>query len=148
MGIVSSGVVSVPGACQEYGLLRTVGGVVIACDTKRHPTGQHPRSWADFWNVRKFPGRRALANGGSPLLAPAAALLTDGVPPDELFPMDLDRTFRAFSRQMFYDAANRQALEILPAPERADAGHLRAELAAPGRCRLESPVVGEPSTRH
>ncbi len=55
-----------------------------------------PRSWADFWDVKRFPGPRAL---GAPLGAGAygtleAALLADGVALDKLYPLDVDRAFR------------------------------------------------------
>lgn len=52
-------------------------------------------SWADFWDVQKFPGRRSLAGteGGSyPQLE--FALLADGVALDQLYPIDVDRAFR------------------------------------------------------
>jgi putative spermidine/putrescine transport system substrate-binding protein len=54
--------------------------------------GQTPSSWADFWNVKKFPGRRALRN--HPMGTLEAALLADGVPKDKLYPLDVDRAFR------------------------------------------------------
>lgn len=54
--------------------------------------GQAPSSWADFWNVGKFPGRRALRN--HPMGTLEAALLADGVPRDKLYPLDVDRAFR------------------------------------------------------
>lgn len=51
-----------------------------------------PKSWADFWDVKKFPGARALRN--HPLATLEAALLADGVAPDKLYPLDVDRAFR------------------------------------------------------
>lgn len=51
-----------------------------------------PKSWADFWDVKKFPGTRALRN--HPLATLEAALLADGVPADKLYPLDVDRAFR------------------------------------------------------
>jgi putative spermidine/putrescine transport system substrate-binding protein len=58
--------------------------------------GDKPGSWADFWDVKKFPGPRAL---GAPIAAGAygtmeIALLADGVPLDKLYPIDVDRAFR------------------------------------------------------
>ena len=41
-----------------------------------------PNSWADFWDVQKFPGRRALRN--HPFATLEAALMADGVAPDKL----------------------------------------------------------------
>ena len=51
-----------------------------------------PQSWADFWDVRRFPGPRSLFNSAPRTLA--FALLADGVPPDKLYPMDIERACR------------------------------------------------------
>jgi putative spermidine/putrescine transport system substrate-binding protein len=52
-----------------------------------------PTGWADLFDTRTFPGKRALYNRpeGGPL---EAALLADGVPADKLYPLDVDRAFR------------------------------------------------------
>jgi len=42
--------------------------------------------------VKKFPGRRALRN--HPIATLEAALMADGVAPDKLYPLDVDRAFR------------------------------------------------------
>lgn len=54
--------------------------------------GEKPKSWADFWNVQKFPGPRTMQN--SPTDNLEFALLADGVPADKLYPLDLDRAFK------------------------------------------------------
>jgi putative spermidine/putrescine transport system substrate-binding protein len=55
-------------------------------------TGAQPSSWADFWNVNKFPGRRGLQK--HPIGTLEIALMADGVEPSKLYPLDLDRAFR------------------------------------------------------
>ncbi|WP_288950887.1 ABC transporter substrate-binding protein [uncultured Paracoccus sp.] len=50
-----------------------------------------PKTWADFWDVEKFPGRRALRNYARPMLE--IALLADGVAPEDLYPLDVDRAY-------------------------------------------------------
>jgi putative spermidine/putrescine transport system substrate-binding protein len=50
-----------------------------------------PSSWADFWNVEKFPGRRGLVREAEVM---EQALLADGVLPADLFPLDMDRALR------------------------------------------------------
>lgn len=47
-----------------------------------------PESWEDFWNLEKFPGKRAISVGFY-MIEPA--LLADGVPPDQLYPLDFER---------------------------------------------------------
>lgn len=42
-----------------------------------------PKNWADFWDVEKFPGKRAYRNKVDGALEPA--LMADGVPPEEVY---------------------------------------------------------------
>jgi putative spermidine/putrescine transport system substrate-binding protein len=51
-----------------------------------------PESWADFWDVKKFPGRRAMHKHPIDMLE--IALLADGVAKDKLYPIDMDRAFK------------------------------------------------------
>ena len=53
-------------------------------------------SWADFWNLKDFPGRRALPD--YPSFAIPIALLADGVKAENLYPLDLDRAFASLRR--------------------------------------------------
>lgn len=55
-----------------------------------------PKTWADFWNAKDFPGKRTLPD--YPTYAIPAALIADGVAPDKLYPLDLDRAFRSLNR--------------------------------------------------
>lgn len=52
-----------------------------------------PKTWADFFDVKKFPGTRGL-NRINAQVSLEAALLADGVAPDKLYPLDVDRAFR------------------------------------------------------
>lgn len=56
-----------------------------------------PNGWADFWAVESFPGARAFQKYAQwgPI---EAALLADGVPMDQLYPLDIDRAFRSLDR--------------------------------------------------
>ena len=66
-------------------------GTLLVYRKDKFPNGG-PQSWADFWDVKKFPGTRSLFN--RPWTCLAWALLADGVPKDKLYPMDLDRAFK------------------------------------------------------
>lgn len=83
---------ALPGTCGRYGVLYLVGAQVLAYDTRAFKD-RPPRTWADFWNVKDFPGRRSLSNSGGPFATIVSALIADGVPRDRLFPLDLDRAF-------------------------------------------------------
>lgn len=75
----------------EYGFPSIAFGWVLAWNSKAFAKAA-PNSWADFWDVKKFPGRRALYSQPKPLLE--FALIADGVSPDKLYPLDVDRAFK------------------------------------------------------
>jgi putative spermidine/putrescine transport system substrate-binding protein len=55
-----------------------------------------PGNFVDFFDTKNFPGKRALPNYPGFILPFAA--LGDGVPVDQLFPLDLDRAFKTLER--------------------------------------------------
>lgn len=55
-----------------------------------------PQTWADVWDVERFPGRRALRR--APMEIMEAALRADGVPGDEIYPIDIDRAIASLER--------------------------------------------------
>ncbi len=70
----------------------SVYSTVMAYRTDAMPNGGHPANWAEFWDVRRFPGPRSLRN--HPVDNLEFALLADGVEKDKLYPLDMDRAFR------------------------------------------------------
>src|ERR1700756_3507299 len=75
----------------DYSVAYEFYSSVLAYNQKTF-AGNAPNSWADFWDVKKFPGRRALRN--HPIATLEAALMADGVAPDKLYPLDVDRAFK------------------------------------------------------
>lgn len=68
---------------------------IIGYSAEAFPNGG-PTNWAEFWDVDKFPGLRAMRN--HPIDNLEAALLADGVAPDKIYeelstPAGLDRAF-------------------------------------------------------
>jgi spermidine/putrescine-binding protein len=59
-----------------------------------------PDGWASFFDVQDIPGERGVPDLGikSAWALPVAALLADGVAPDALFPLDLDRAYSILDR--------------------------------------------------
>ncbi|MGH3467990.1 MAG: extracellular solute-binding protein, partial [Thermocrispum sp.] len=66
-----------------------------------------PKTWADFFDTRRFPGKRAFPKS---IYAGTAeiALVADGVSKDNLYPLDLDRAFAKLDElkgdMVFYDS--------------------------------------------
>ena len=92
-GLPNIGANGLDGSCLGSGALWDAGGLVLTYDKRVFPDGG-PKTWADFWDVERFPGPRALPNYGSPWYVLSAALIADGVSPGELYPLDLDRAFK------------------------------------------------------
>jgi len=67
---------------------------VMVYNKKKWPGGDAPKSWADFWDVKKFPGPRSLWRRCVPMME--AALMADGVPADpaKIYPLDVNRAFK------------------------------------------------------
>jgi putative spermidine/putrescine transport system substrate-binding protein len=57
---------------------------------------KHPTDWPQFWDAKGLPGRRGLRSRPDETLEPA--LLADGVPARNLYPLDVDRAFRSLDR--------------------------------------------------
>ncbi|HEX6979021.1 MAG TPA: ABC transporter substrate-binding protein [Alphaproteobacteria bacterium] len=82
-------------AVHECGVGTIVYNFILSYDADRIKDG--PKSWADFWNVQKWPGKRALRKGPKTNLE--IALMADGVPPAEVYKVlatdaGVERAFR------------------------------------------------------
>ena len=88
----------IPGSVHKYGVGNALTTYVMAYNTKKFPGENHPKSWADFFDVNKFPGPRAMPAWGSPEYNIVPALLADGVPLDKLTPFDYDRAFKMLDK--------------------------------------------------
>ena len=82
----------------EYGLEMLLWAQVMAYRTDALK-GAVPTGWADFWDTKKFPGDRAMAGttaGGYPEME--LALMAAGVPPEKVYPIDMDKAFASYSK--------------------------------------------------
>jgi putative spermidine/putrescine transport system substrate-binding protein len=92
---------------------------VICYNKKKWPGEHYPKSWADFWDVQKFPGRRVLRR--EEVWVTEAALKADGVKEGEFYPIDVARVFRSLDRikphikAWYYD--NSQAQQLMEQEE-------------------------------
>jgi len=88
---------AVPGLKREYGMCYEMVAGSICWNTERNgKPDQHPKSWVEFFDANKVPGRRGLRSRVSETLE--LALLGDGVNPKNLYPLDVDRAFKALDR--------------------------------------------------
>jgi putative spermidine/putrescine transport system substrate-binding protein len=84
------------GSFLPYAVIQSYYATILGYDAAKFPEGKAPQSWKDFWDVKEFPGPRALYNG--PFNNLEFALLADGVAPKDLYPLDMDRAFRSLDK--------------------------------------------------
>ncbi len=83
-----------PGTIHPCGLASDTWATVLVYDGNKLKDG--PKSWADFWDVEKFPGKRGVF--GQALYTLENALMADGVKPADIYkvlrtPEGVDRAF-------------------------------------------------------
>lgn len=90
----------------------------IAWDPKKFPPGAHPTNLTEFFDLKRFPGVRAMRNRADSTLE--MALLADGVAPKDMYPLDLDRAFKSLSRiksQTKWTLATPQSISLVQSGE-------------------------------
>ena len=85
----------VSGAAQTCGVGIFVWSTVLAYNADKLKVG--PSGWKDFWDVKKFPGKRGMRKGAKYTLE--VALMADGVAPKDVYkvlatPAGVDRAFK------------------------------------------------------
>lgn len=84
-----------PIAVSDCGVGTNIWATMIGYDGDKIADG--PKSWADFWDMKKYPGKRGMRKGAKMTLE--FALLADGVPLGEIYevlrsPNGVDRAFK------------------------------------------------------
>ncbi len=84
-----------PGTLQECGVATIIWSTIYAYDKSKFSSGG-PQTMADFFDNKKFPGKRGMRKGPKPNLE--FALMGDGVPADKVYevlstPEGVDRAF-------------------------------------------------------
>nr|NIS43691.1 ABC transporter substrate-binding protein [Desulfuromonadales bacterium] len=88
----------VPEVVHPYGIGNFFYTKVIAFNTEAFPGPERPDSWQDVWDVEKFPGPRAIDAGDWVIPPLEYALMADGVAPEDLYPLDIERAYESLSK--------------------------------------------------
>ncbi|WAC29477.1 ABC transporter substrate-binding protein [Ancylobacter sp. SL191] len=81
--------------------------------------GKTPKSWADLFDTKTFPGKRTFYKWSAPGVL-EIALLADGVPADKLYPLDLDRAFKkldSIKKDIVWWGSGAQSQQLLASGE-------------------------------
>ena len=101
------------GFAWEFGVSIIFYGYAFMYDTEKFKDDP-PSTWTDFFDIAKYPGKRSLykwANG-----AIEGALLADGVPKGEVYPIDLDRALtkiKSIKDDSFYWGSGAEAQQMI-----------------------------------
>lgn len=106
-----------PAAVSECGIGNIVWSTGLSYDGEKLVEG--PKTWADFWDTTKFPGKRGLRKG--PKYALEFALMADGVPADQVYEVlsgegGVDRAFKKLDElkaDIIWWDAGAQPLQLL-----------------------------------
>ena len=80
----------------DYSVGAEIYTTAISYNTKAYSASNHPKTWAEFWDINKYPGARAIQKWPIPTLE--IALLADGVDPKNLYPLDIERAFKSLDK--------------------------------------------------
>jgi putative spermidine/putrescine transport system substrate-binding protein len=83
---------------QDYGIKFALFLFVMCWDQKKIPDDKAPKTWAEFWDTKRYPGKRSMDANVSDGSVLELALLADGVPLDKLFPLDVDRALKSLDK--------------------------------------------------
>jgi putative spermidine/putrescine transport system substrate-binding protein len=92
-------------------------GLIVVYNTKKYGANP-PKSWADFYDTKKFPGKRAI-EGATGDIDPGViegALLADGVLPTQMYPLDLNRALKKMSsirKDLVFWATGAQSQQLI-----------------------------------
>jgi putative spermidine/putrescine transport system substrate-binding protein len=110
-----------PAAVGDCGVGAIVWSTALTYDASR--LKEAPKSWADFWDVTKYPGKRGLRRG--PKYALEFALMADGVAPADVYKVlgnqgGVDRAFKkldALKPHIVWWESGAQPLQLLASGE-------------------------------
>lgn len=107
------------GAVTECGVSTDIWANVFAYDTTKFKGDNAPKTVADFFDLKKFPGKRGLKKGAKAVLE--LALMADGVPAKDVYttlstPEGVDRAFKkldTIKKDVVWWEAGAQAPQLL-----------------------------------
>ncbi len=105
-----------PGFALDYGIGNLSYSTVVAYRADVY-TGDKPNSVTDLWDLKRFPGKRAMRN--NPIENLNYALQADGVPGNQVYPLDAAKIKRALKKldeirdQVIWWTSGAQAPQLL-----------------------------------
>ena len=115
-----------PEYVSQYGFGYALYVWVMGWDRRKIPDANAPKNWAEFWDLKKYPGKRTLHNVRSNWNTLQAALMADGVPVDGVNPPDVERALQSLDKlgkaNIVWSTTNQEPVQNLMSGETPLAG--------------------------
>jgi putative spermidine/putrescine transport system substrate-binding protein len=102
-----------------YGLKYVFFMFAMAWNTKK--ISDPPKTWAEFWDTKRYPGKRSLYSNIADGCILEAALLADGIAVKDLYPLDVDRALKSLERlgrkNIIWHSTNAEPIQQLASGE-------------------------------
>jgi putative spermidine/putrescine transport system substrate-binding protein len=102
-----------PRFVNDYGIGCIVWSYNLGYSTKAFAGREAPKTWADVFDLQRFPGKRTL--GDNVVATMEVALMADGVTPEQLYPLDVERALRkldTIKSQTIFFGTNSQSQQL------------------------------------
>ena len=102
-----------PRFVHDYGIGCIVWSYNLGYSTKAFAGREVPKTWADVFDLKRFPGKRTL--GDNVVATMEVALMADGVAPEQLYPLDVERALRkldTIKSQTIFWSTNSQSQQL------------------------------------
>ncbi|HEV2281760.1 MAG TPA: ABC transporter substrate-binding protein [bacterium] len=112
----------VPGYLKTpYGFKYSVYLFTKAYDQRKIPDSSAPQNWKDFWDTGRYPMKRSIYQNVADGSILEAALMADGVPVSNVYPLDVERALKSLDRlgkaNVIWHSANQQPIQQLTSGE-------------------------------
>ncbi|HYM92494.1 MAG TPA: extracellular solute-binding protein [bacterium] len=81
-----------------YGYKYAVYFFTKVYDQRKIPDDNAPRTWAEFWDTARYPTKRSVYQNVADGSVLEAALMADGVPISQVYPLDVERALKSLDR--------------------------------------------------
>lgn len=110
-----------PNLKTPYGFKYAIYLFAMVYDQRKIPDARAPRTWAQFWDTRRYSTKRSLDQNivdGSVL---EAALMADGVPLSQVYPLDIERALKSLDKlgkdNIIWHSTNQEPIQQLTSGE-------------------------------
>lgn len=104
-----------------YGFKYAVYFFTKVYDQRKIPDANAPQTWAAFWDTARYPMKRSVYQNVADGSVLEAALMADGLPISQVYPLDVERALKSLDRlgksNIIWHSANQEPIQQLTSGE-------------------------------